>query len=204
MTNKIAKKNIAFFDFDGTISSGDSLWLFITHIVGKKRLILGVARHIHILLGYTLGLISNTDAKQALSAKFLSGISTDDFAKHCIDFLPTLESICKASALSTIAWHKERGDIIVVVSASFEEYLAPLCEKLGIGLIATKLEVLGNSLSGRFGSPNCYGAQKVERIKQQYDLSEYGEIYVYGDSKGDKEMLAIASDEKHRFYRYFK
>ena len=200
----MAKQNIAFFDFDGTISRGDSLWLFVDFVVGRKRLILGVARHLHILLGYLLGVVSNTQAKQALSAKFFAGISEVDFAKYCATFLSSLESICLDSALSRIEWHKDRGDIVVVVSASFEEYLRPFCEKLGIGLIATKLEVQNGVLSGRFASKNCYGEQKVERIKQEYDLSKYGEIYVYGDSKGDKQMLTLASDEEHRFYKYFK
>ena len=197
-------QNIAFFDFDGTISSGDSLWLFVAHIVGRKRLFLGVASRVHILLGYALGFISNTQAKQALSAKFFAKISASDFRQHCLDFLPTLESICKDSALARIEWHKKRGDIVVVVSASFEEYLGVLCEKLGVECIATKLEVKSGFLSGRFASPNCYGVQKVERIRQKYDLSKYGEIYVYGDSRGDKEMLKLASDEAHRFYKYFK
>ena len=198
------KQNIAFFDFDGTISRGDSLWLFVESIVGRKRLIVGVIKHLHILLGYILGLISNTQAKEALSAKFFAGISAVDFAKYCDDFLPMLESICLDSALKRIAWHKERGDIVVVVSASFEEYLRPLCEKLGLSCIATTLEVQNGVLSGRFGSKNCYGEQKVVRIKQAYNLSKYGEIYVYGDSKGDKQMLTLASDEAHRFYKYFK
>lgn len=198
------KQNIAFFDFDGTISRSDSLWLFVDFVVGRKRLILGVARHLHILLGYLLGVVSNTQAKQALSAKFFAGISELDFVKSCLDFLPTLESICLDSALARIAWHKDKGDIVVVVSASFEEYLAPLCRKLGVALIATKLEVQNGVLSGRFASKNCYGEQKVARIKREYDLSKYGEIYVYGDSKGDKQMLALASDEEHKFYKYFK
>ncbi|MGX3044419.1 HAD family hydrolase [Helicobacter sp. T3_23-1056] len=197
-------QNIAFFDFDGTISCGDSLWLFVAHIVGRKKLFLGVASRVHILLGYALGFISNTQAKQALSAKFFSQIPASDFRQHCLDFLPTLESICKDSALARIEWHKKRGDIVVVVSASFEEYISVICENLGVGCIATQLEVQNGVLSGRFASKNCYGVQKVERIKQKYDLSKYSEIYVYGDSGGDKEMLGLASDEAHRFYKYFK
>jgi phosphoserine phosphatase len=69
-----------------------------------------------------------------------------------------------------------------------------------LGIIATRLEIVDNRLTGKLASPNCYGPQKVERIRAALDLSRYGRIFAYGDSRGDREMLALA-DEKH--YRFF-
>lgn len=98
-------------------------------------------------------------------------------------------------------WHKEQGDRVVLVSASFEEYLGVWARKIGIEVIATKMEVQGGKLTGRLATPNCYGAQKVARIRAQIDLTQFDEIYAYGDTRGDKEMLEIA---KHKFYRVFE
>lgn len=231
--------NIAFFDFDGTISRGDSLFKFVAFARGRWRLYLGLLSRFWILLLYSAGIISNTRAKQALMRYFFAGMEREAFLDICARFLPQLESMLKPSAIARLEWHKARGDAVVLVSASFEEYLKPLCEKLGIECIATKLAVvrgenrLGKNgsgensagenvdssaesvldslardgarsryfLSGYFATPNCYGAQKAIRIKARYDLAKYDEIYAYGDSKGDREMLALAT---HAFYKNFK
>ena len=192
--------NIAFFDFDGTISRCDSFALFLRHILGRKFYV-KLAQNLHILLLYKMGFIGNSRAKEAVLRSCLCGMREAEFATHCAEFLPILEGICKDSAIAKIVWHKERGDRVVLVSASFEEYLGHLARKLGIEVIATRMEVDRGALTGRFATPNCYGAQKVARIRAQFDLSEFDEIYAYGDTRGDREMLALA---QHAFYRVFK
>ena len=67
-------------------------------------------------------------------------------------------------------------------------------------LIVTELEVKDGCYTGKIKGKNCLGPQKVVRIKEKYDLSDFDEIFAYGDTSGDKEMLEIA-DKKH--YRYF-
>ena len=47
---------------------------------------------------------------------------------------------------------------------------------------------------------NCYGIEKVNRINEVINLKEYLNIYAYGDSNGDKQMLKIAT---HAYYKYF-
>ena len=48
---------------------------------------------------------------------------------------------------------------------------------------------------------NCFGVEKVNRIRQEYDLSQWDFIYAYGDSRGDQEMLDLADE---RYYKFFK
>ena len=79
-------------------------------------------------------------------------------------------------------------------------YLKPFCQNLGLECLATRLEVVDGVLSGKFGTPNCYGEQKAVRIRASYDIVQYEEIYAYGDSKGDLAMLALATQ---RFYKKF-
>lgn len=197
------KQNIAFFDFDGTISQKDSLFLFVKFLVGKKRFYWGILTHLHILLGYLVGILKNSYAKQSLSSYYFKDYEIQEFLLKCEKFQPTLKSILKDSALKRLHWHKEQGDKIVLVSASFREYLIPLCEELGIDCIATALEVKDKKLSGRFSTPNCYGIEKAIRIKAKYNLDDFDRIYAYGDSNGDREMLDLASNEC-RFYKFFE
>lgn len=74
-------------------------------------------------------------------------------------------------------------------------------QKNGIVLIATKLEIRGSKLTGKFASQNCHCIEKVNRIKEIYDLDDYEYIYAYGDSSGDKELLALADES---FYKPFR
>lgn len=197
------KQNIAFFDFDGTISQKDSLFLFVKFLVGKKKFYWGILTHLHILLGYLMGILKNSYAKERLSKYYFKGYQIQEFLLECEKFQPVLKIILKDSALKRLQWHKEQGDKIVLVSASFREYLIPLCAELDIDCIATALEVKDKKLSGKFSTPNCYGREKVRRIQEKYSLDDFDRIYAYGDSRGDREMLDLASKECG-FYKFFK
>lgn len=192
--------NIAFFDFDGTITNKDSLFVFLKLFVGKKRFYLGMLKNMHYLLGYLLGCVSNTKAKEKIVACFLKGINEEELLQRSQAMLESFEKIIRQEALSRIRWHQNHGDRVVIVSATFSCYLNPLAKKLGVKCIATELEVEDGVITGRFATPNCYGIEKVKRIKGQYNLDDYKKIYAYGDSNGDKEMLEIATQS---FYRYF-
>ena len=67
-------------------------------------------------------------------------------------------------------------------------------------LIATRLEIKNNKLTGKFASKNCYGMEKVNRIKKNYNLDNYEVVYAYGDSMGDHQMLDLADI---KYYRTF-
>jgi len=84
--------------------------------------------------------------------------------------------------------------------ASLECYLKAWCSKNDIDLISTMLEVKKNRITGKLAGKNCYGNEKLNRIKEKYNLSEYNSIYVYGDSKGDKQMLDIADKKYFRAF----
>lgn len=193
--------NVAFFDFDGTITKKDSLFVFLKFLVGRRKFYLGMLQNIRYLLGYMFGFISNTEAKEKVVSYFMQGMSEEFLLKKCQDILPYLEKIIRKDALSRIRWHKNREDRIVIVSATFSCYLAPLSQKLGVEYIGTELELKNGFVTGKFATSNCCGIEKVRRIKQKYNLNAYKEIFVYGDSRGDMEMLEIATQG---FYRFFK
>jgi len=47
-------------------------------------------------------------------------------------------------------------------------------------------------LTGRYRHRECTGMEKARRISSQFDLSRYPEVYAYGDTSEDLEMLALA------------
>ena len=84
------------------------------------------------------------------------------------------------------------GHAVLLASASLDSYLLPL----GVdGVICTRLERgADGKLTGRLDGANCRGAEKARRVRewlQEHDLTG-AELWAYGDSKGDDELLALA------------
>lgn len=193
---------IAFFDFDGTITKGDSFGKFLHFTLGS-RFYIKVLKNLHILILYKLGIINNATTKQKILKSCLGNMKYETLMQKCYEFSNFLESYCKKSAMEKIKWHKENSHIVVIVSASFEEYLKPFWERREISVLATSMEVKNGVITGNFANENCYGKEKVRRIKLSYDLSKFKKIYVYGDTRGDFDMLKLAS-ENCGFYRVFE
>ncbi len=78
-----------------------------------------------------------------------------------------------------------------------ENWLEAWREKHGIELISTKWEMKDGIVTGKFSTKNCYGIEKANRVNEAYDLSDYD----HGDSRGDKELLALADES---FYKPFR
>ncbi len=156
-----------------------------------------------MLLFYKLKIISNDKAKKKTLKYFLKNIDATVFKKKANEYsLKHLGSILRDDAIEKINWHKKNKHKVVIVSASIECYLKSYCEKNNFDLIATKLEIKNSKITGNLLGKNCYGIEKVIRIKEIYDLSDYEEIYAYGDTKGDIPMLSLASKNKN-FYKCF-
>lgn len=190
---------LVLLDFDGTITKNDSLLKFIRFAVGDQQFVLGLLVLSPILVAYKLKLIPNYKAKEMVLSWFFKGMSADAFSKVTRDYsLKHIDTILRPKSMEKIAWHKERGHKVVIVSASIESWLQPWCQRHGLELLATKLEMKNGKVTGRLLSKNCYGQEKVNRIKEAYDLKAYDYIYAYGDSSGDKEMLDLANESYYK------
>lgn len=192
---------LALFDFDGTITTKDTLIEFLRFAVGKRKFFFGLIILSPILILFKLKLLKNYYAKERVISFFFKGMSLCKFKNLANDYsLTKIDKIVRAKAKSKIKWHKDRKHKIIIISASIEDWIFKWCIKNEIELIATKLEEKNGFLTGRFLTKNCYGIEKVKRLKLKYNIKDYKYIYVYGDSDGDKEMLDIAT---HKHYRYF-
>ena len=199
---KISSKNtLACFDFDGTITTKDSLPDFIKYAVGKPVYYLKLFFLSPLLICYMLKIIPNYIAKQMFLSYFFKGWVADNFLKIAEQYSDKqIDKITRPMAIKRIKFHQQQGHTVVIVSASIEYWLRKWCKNQSVDLIATRLEIHKGKITGKFASDNCYGMEKVNRIKEKYDLSKYSTIYAYGDSSGDKEMIKIATK---RYYKYF-
>jgi phosphoserine phosphatase len=62
------------------------------------------------------------------------------------------------------------------------------------------MEIEDGRITGRLSGRNCYGPEKVERLEEVLGKLDNYLVYAYGDSKGDRELLAVAD---HGFFRHF-
>jgi len=197
---------IAFFDFDGTITTKDTLLEFIKFSKGTIPFYIGFALNSPWLIAYRLKLISNQKAKERILAWFFHNMPLEAFQRSCDEFAQTsIPALIRPKALHEIRQLQEKGFAVVIVSASPENWLQQWTSGLEVDLIATRLETkqLKDSirLSGKIQGINCHGQEKVRRIKEAYDLSDFDNIHAYGDTSGDKPMLALAA---HSFFKPFR
>jgi len=198
----LKKTNLALFDFDGTITTKDTLVGFIQYAAGKKAYYLGLLKLSPMLTAYTLKLIPNYEAKERMIAHFFQGWDSIEFQSLANRYsLEEIDKITRPQAIQQIRWHQEQKDKVVIVSASMECWLKAWCEQYNIDLLSTRLEVRDQKITGKFATKNCHGVEKVQRIKERYNLKEYNKIYGYGDSSGDKALLALADES---FYKPFR
>lgn len=199
-------KNLALFDFDGTISNKDSFFVFIRFYVSKWRFLIGSILLLPVLIAYKLKILGNETAKKHVVKHFFAGETIENFNKKCAIFgRENVPLIIRETAQTALQTHKKQGDRIIIVSASLENYLAEWCKNNDFELIATKLAIKNGKITGDFEGENCHGQEKANRIKSYLNIADYQgnnrEIYAYGDTSGDKEMLQLATKP---FYQYFK
>jgi phosphatidylglycerophosphatase C len=195
-------KGIAFFDFDGTITTRDTLLEFIKFYKGHFNFYKGFALHAPWLAAMKLKFMSNQVVKEKILRHFFKNENQDQFADMCTAFnQQILPSLIRPAAIEEIQRLKSANNIVVVVSASPENWIRPWAESMNLELIASRLEVKNGMITGKIVGKNCHGQEKVRRIKEKYILSDYAEVYAYGDSSGDKDMLSLA---KNAFYQPFR
>jgi phosphatidylglycerophosphatase C len=196
------KPTLALFDFDGTITRKDTLLEFIQHSKGSLALMAGLALLSPALICMKLRLLPNAKVKEWLLRVFFSGKTVEAFNESCAEFArQRLPGLVRAKALKEILEHKKNGHRVVVVSASAENWIRNWTEEHQVELIATKLETANGRITGNICGRNCKGQEKVDRIREQINLTDYKYIYAYGDSAGDMEMLKIAT---HSYYKPFR
>jgi HAD superfamily hydrolase (TIGR01490 family) len=195
-------QTIAFFDFDGTITTKDTLLEFIKFSKGRFRFYLGFAINSPWLIAFKLKLIPNQKAKERILSWFFRGEDLAGFQDTCERFASEiLPGLIRPKALKEIEILRQKNATIVIVSASPENWIRPWAGFSSLQLIATRLAQKGDKLSGRILDRNCYGTEKVRRIQEDYRLKDYTTIYAYGDSSGDRPMLQLANTS---FYKPFR
>lgn len=201
------KKKVYLFDFDGTLTSADTLLEFIRYACGRRRFFIGFALFSPLLVLMKLHLYPNYRAKQRLFAWYFKGMSIDNFDLVCRRFAHHNQRLMRQKALDKLREIFHNNETLCVVSASIDNWVRPFFDNISkasrsdFRVIGTEVEVdTDGVLTGKFRTHNCYGAEKVRRVLEAMPQLKSNRqdfwVIACGDSRGDKEMLEFA-DEAH-------
>lgn len=187
-------RTVVAFDFDETLTTGDSVIPFMRRFMGPSRFLAGLVMR---PMG-TLRSLAQRDRsllREIATDIVFTGVPHDEVrsaaAQHA-EYL--IENMLRPDTTARLGWHVEQGHQVVIVSASYEDYLQPVADHLGAhAVISTRLEVVDGRCTGHLDGPNCRGPEKVHRLAGWleavgHERSEI-DLWAYGDSAGDREML---------------
>lgn len=184
-------RQVAAFDFDGTITRRDTLVPFLRRVAGHRGFAGAFVRSLPSLRSQ----VERRDAcKAAVLERVLGGMSADLLAAEGHAYGERLPAQFRPEMVDRIRWHQDEGHEVVIVSASLRAYLDPVAEHLGLdGVCAVELEVGPDGhLTGRMVGANCRGPEKVRRLEAWLGGEAPGHLWAYGNSSGDDALLAAA------------
>jgi HAD superfamily hydrolase (TIGR01490 family) len=192
-------KRIAAFDFDGTLTTRDTLLAFIRYARGTSRFLLGFSLYAPLLVLMKLGLYPNWKTKQRVFSYFFRGMTLADFDTLCQRFAADNRHLLRPKGEATLRQAQAEGAVVLIVSASIDNWVQPFFPSVQV--MGTQIEVNDGRLTGRFLTRNCYGQEKVNRILECYPHREDYHLTAYGDSRGDRELLAFADESHYKPFR---
>ncbi len=191
------KPRLVLFDFDGTLSCGDSFGAFLWYSIPVGSLISGCFRLLFQLpwLFLTPPEMRTERAKALILHTFLGGKTRQALQEMGLRFYQNrLQTMLRPQVLEMLRRHRDSGDTVALVSASVDIWLQTFCDVECISLICTMLAYEEEVFRGAFATPNCNKEEKARRIRETYDLQQFSTIIAYGNSSGDKAMFDLAQE----------
>lgn len=170
---------INVYDFDKTIYDGDSTLDFYRFCLkNKPNIIAFLPLQILYFFQYLLGLITKTKFKEKFYMFLVAIPNIDQFVNKFWD----------KHEKKIMQWYfMQRTEQDIVISASPEFLLVPICQKIGMKkTIASRVD----KNTGKYIGVNCYGLEKLKRLREVFPDEEIDNFY--SDSLSDSCLAEIA------------
>lgn len=190
-----ATDTVAAFDFDGTLTRGDTLVGFLRSAVGAASTARGLAA---AQWAWRRRNEQGRDrGKRALLRSTLRDVPRDRLAWAGLLFADRLlRTRMRPDVVKRLTAHRDAGHQVVIVSAGLDAYLDPLAHRLGItDVICCRLarDESGNC-TGELVGENVRGDVKATQLRALLG-SHAPHVYAYGnDPVGDRQLLDMADE----------
>jgi HAD superfamily hydrolase (TIGR01490 family) len=193
----LAPRSLAVFDLDGTITRFDTLGPYLTRCLARRpwralRLALVLPALARYCIDRDRGAL-----KGAVLHAALGGLSRRWLATRTARFVAWLQRRgLFREALAAIQVHRDRGDALVLMSASVDLYVPQVGQALGFGqtICSTVLWRADGRLEGHLQGPNCRGEEKRRRLETLVERERPSRLYAYGNSASDVPHLLLAQE----------
>lgn len=193
-------KNIFVFDFDGTLTTRDSMLAIIVYQRGWMGLLWAMLLQLPYILLMFAHLYSNHKTKERLLAYCFGGMTEDELRSFCQEFADKHKTILRGETMSVLREAQKCGEECIVITASPTLWVQPFLPDTTVLGTILEFDPVTHRFTGRFLSRNCYGPEKVTRLLLHLpDITAHRSAYhitAYGDSRGDLEMFEY-SDTHH-------
>lgn len=183
-------RSIAIFDFDGTLVYGDSLPRFFACCVGWPRTLVTAL----LAMVMTLGAADRRTAFKAVWLRLaLHRFPVVKLSRACLRLQKQLRWIPQMR--ERLAWHKQRGDVIVIASGGLQLYLPEITAEFAPDhFLCTAMVADHGRLTGAMLGGNCVRQEKARRVQELLaSLPDAPEIWAYGNLPHDLPMLQLAT-----------
>ncbi|MDE6484118.1 MAG: HAD-IB family phosphatase [Duncaniella sp.] len=189
------RRDIAVFDFDGTLTRDDTFYTFARHALGLPRLIMRSLRAVPAVIAWKFGRLTSSEAKEKLYSALYKGLDRAAIVKASATFSPRY----KKEILDRLIHSRDTGVEVWIVSASLDLWMEEIARQLGVKLLCTRTGTAPDgTLTGRFSTPNCRGDEKVTRLRAAIPDMANCRITVYGNEftpgGGDSPLASIADE----------
>lgn len=190
---------LAIFDLDNTLLGGDSDYLWGNYLV-EKGLVDGAHYErenqrfydeyrsgrldIYEFLDFSLRPLAETPAALLLALR-------EQFMREKI------EPIILPAARKLLDHHRQRGHLLLIITATNQFVTAPIAAVLGVEhLLATDPEMIDGRYTGRVAGIPTFREGKVQRLTEW--LQQYGhhlaDAWFYSDSHNDLPLLELVTN----------
>jgi HAD superfamily hydrolase (TIGR01490 family) len=187
---------LAIFDLDKTLIGGDSdfLWGEFLSEIGVVEATTYQAKNQYFFDQYALGKLDIYEYLEFCLTP-LSQHSIATLNQWHLQFMRAkIEKILLPKARLVVDKHREKGDTLLVITATNRFVTAPIVKRYGIdNLLATNPEMKNGRFTGKVAGEACFQAGKITHLKQW--LMQTGEdmagAYFYSDSHNDLPLLEL-------------
>lgn len=193
-------KKLYCFDFDGTLTYKDTMFLYLKFYNSKKYYI-QLVKHIPLFIILKLKLADAEKVKKSFIASILKGEKKEKIELNSRKFFDKYyPKLIRENALDFIGNINREKTESLLITASLDIWTKPFAEKFQMTLVSTKAEFENDIFTGNFIGKNCNGTEKVNRIQNEIKGRKFDKTIAFGDTFGDQPMLNWANESHYRFF----
>lgn len=193
-------KKLYLFDFDGTLTYKDTLFLYLKFYDPakfRKQFLI----HIPLFILLKLKLADAEKVKKSFIASVLKGQTRHRIAQKSQQFFDRYyPEIFRSAALEFIANIDRNNTESFLVTASLDIWVKPFADELKLELLSTQAEFVNDVFTGNFVGKNCNGEEKVHRIQIAITGKKFDKLIAFGDTSGDRPMMDFADESHFEFF----